>query len=295
MFFIILNIISYKIGVFGAFLSLFFSKMHKKARQGKNIYITTLKRSKKMSDNKKSFIEKLKNSKVNRAAVVSTAMLLTAILVIVGVTVASNRSKKDDIKDPGITDRVPSTDTQPADVPEDTRPTEKPEDTAPPSSNVSKPAGDALPSLVLPVKGAVLKKHDATLQVYSTTMGDYRVHLGVDIVTTDNAPVYAAADGKIEKIWEDVKMGYCMAVKHGGDCVTIYKNLGETLPEGIAEGVSVRSGQLIATVGNSAMIEVAEDPHLHFEMTVAGLSVDPLEYYDETALEALGIDSSYEH
>ena len=58
--------------------------------------------------------------------------------------------------------------------------------------------------------------------------------------------------------------------------------------------MSVRSGQLVATVGNSAMVEIAEEPHLHFEMTVGGLSVDPLEYYDDKALEALKLDSSYE-
>lgn len=248
-----------------------------------------------MSDNKNSFMEKLKNSKVNRAAVVSVAMLLTAILVIVGVTVASNRSKKSKLPDPPSTDTVPSTDTQPVEKPKDTEPvTEKPKDTTPPETNVSKPTADVLPSFVLPTKGAILKEHDAALQVYSVTMGDYRVHLGVDIVTEENAPVYAAADGKIEKIWEDVKMGYCIAVNHSGDCVTVYKNLGATLPEGITEGVSVRSGQLIATVGNSAMVEIAEEPHLHFEMTVGGLSVDPLEYYDEKALEALMLDSSYE-
>ena len=249
-----------------------------------------------MSDNKKSFMEKLKNSKVNRAAVVSAAMLLTAVLVIVGVAVASNRSKRNELPtDPPSTDSTPSTDTQPTEKPESTEPvTEKPVETTPPKTDVSKPTADVLPSFVLPTKGAILKEHDAALQVYSVTMGDYRVHLGVDIVTEENAPVYAAADGKIEKIWEDVKMGYCMAVDHSGECVTVYKNLGATLPEGIAEGVSVRSGQLIATVGNSAMVEIAEEPHLHFEMTVGGLSVDPLEYYDEKALEALMLDSSYE-
>ena len=88
-------------------------------------------------------------------------------------------------------------------------------------------------------------------------------------------------------------MGYCIAIKHSGDCYTIYKNLSETLPEGIGEGVSVRSGQLIGTVGESAMVEVAEEPHLHLEMTVADLSVDPLEYFDENALKALNIDASH--
>ncbi len=246
-----------------------------------------------MSENKKTFASKLKNSKINRATLVTAVLLLVSVLVIVGVTFASNRTKQNDNKDPAGTDSTPATDTRQPEDTKDTKPTDKPEDTKKPADSVAKPVEDVLPSFVLPVKGAILKEHDASLQVYSNTMNDYRVHLGVDVVTEENAPVYAAADGKIGKIWEDVKMGYCMAIEHSGDCVTVYKNLGETLPEGIAEGASVRAGQLIATVGNSAMIEIAEEPHLHFEMTVGGLSVDPLEYYDEKSLEALGIDASY--
>ena len=84
-----------------------------------------------------------------------------------------------------------------------------------------------------------------------------------------------------------------MAIEHSGDCYTIYKNLSETVPEGIAEGISVRAGQLIGSVGESAMVEIAEEPHLHFEMTVADLSVDPLEYFDEESLETLKIDASH--
>ena len=131
---------------------------------------------------------------------------------------------------------------------------------------------------VLPVNGVVTKKHDPDLQVFSETMQDYRVHLGIDIETRENAPVYAAADGKVSKIWEDPLMGRCIAIEHAGNYVTIYKNLNTELPEGIAEGASVRSGQLIATVGESAMVEVAEAPHLHFEMTHEDLMVDPLYY-----------------
>lgn len=88
-------------------------------------------------------------------------------------------------------------------------------------------------------------------------------------------------------------MGYCIAVQHSGDCLTVYKNLSEELPGGIAEGASVRSGQLIASVGESAMIEIAEEPHLHFEMTIEELAVDPLEYFNENALASLSIDASW--
>lgn len=245
-------------------------------------------------NNKPSLAERLKNFKLNRPAVISASLLAVAVTVISVVAIASNRAKKN------------------VDVTDDTRKpdTEQTEPTLPPVDNgikdqedkkePSKPTGtgstqveDKLPSFSLPVSGALSSKHSADCQVFSNTMNDYRVHLGVDIITDGSAPVYAAADGKIDKIWEDVRMGYCIAVKHSGDCYTIYKNLSETLPDGIAEGVSVRSGQLIASVGESAMVEVAEEPHLHFEMTVAGLGVDPLEYFDEKSLEALNIDASH--
>ena len=241
--------------------------------------------------NKPSFVKKWKDGKINRAAVVTTVILIVAVAVIIAVTVATNRSGDVDLpkNDP------PATDTKPADPPADTETPDEsnpPEDTqkpTPPTTNVE----DKLPSFILPVSGALSKKHDPKLQVYSQTMEDYRVHVGLDIVTEANAPVYASADGKISRVWKDTRMGYCIAVEHSGDSYTIYKNLSETLPEGIKEGASVRSGQLLATVGDSAMVEIGEEPHLHFEMTVGDLLVDPLEYFDDKALESLKIDASF--
>ncbi len=237
--------------------------------------------------------EKFKNLKVNRSAVIAGCVLAAAVVIISAVAIASNRAKKDNIPDDT---RAPITEKEEITTPDTQKPpepqTEKP--TVTPDPEPSTPVEDKLPSFVLPVSGVLFKKHDPTLQVSSNTMNDYRVHIGVDIVTNEAAPVYAAADGKIDKIWEDVRMGYCIAVKHSGDCYTIYKNLAETLPDGIAEGVSVRSGQLIASVGESAMVEIADEPHLHFEMTVADLGVDPLEYFDDKALASLGIDASHE-
>ena len=259
----------------------------------KILTVITQKESIEMSEKyqKTSFREKLKNMKVNRAAVITAVVLLAALTVIISVTVATNRAKKkgdDTPKDTVKTTQSTTEKKEPAETPSQTEPPKKPANTT-----GSAQVEDKLPSFILPVNGVLSKKHDATLQVYSGTMKDYRVHLGVDIVTEENAPVYAAADGKISKIWEDTLLGYCIAVKHSGDCYTIYKNLSETVPEGISEGASVRAGQLIGSVGDSAMIEVAEEPHLHFEMTVSDLAVDPLEYFDEKALESLSIDASH--
>lgn len=245
-------------------------------------------------DKKQSLADRLKDLKLNRPAVISASLLLSAVVIISAVAIASNRSKKD-VTDIPDTSRPDTEQTERVDPPVDNevKDTEKNEPTVKPSDTGSTQVEDKLPSFVLPVSGALSSEHDAECQVFSNTMNDYRVHLGVDIVTEASAPVYAAADGKVDKIWEDTLMGYCIAIKHSGDCYTIYKNLAETLPDGIAEGVSVRSGQLIASVGESAMVEIADEPHLHFEMTVAGLGVDPLEYFDEKALGTLAIDASH--
>ena len=42
------------------------------------------------------------------------------------------------------------------------------------------------------------------------------------------------------------------------------------------------------------MVEIAEEPHLHFEVSIAGKSVDPVEYLDESALVSLTREINYE-
>jgi len=216
------------------------------------------------------------NFRENRAVWVTAITLLVALAVIAAVAAVANRSKQteDTSKPPESTVTT---------APE----TDPPE---PPTSDVS----GTLPTFSMPVSGGALaKSHDAEKQVFSNTMNDYRVHLGVDIEAAVNAPVYAAADGKVAEVWEDPLMGRCIAVTHGGDAVSIYKNLALEVAEGIEAGSEVKSGQLLAYVGESAMTELADEPHLHFELTVAGLQVDPLDYFDEEAVATLS-ESVYE-
>ncbi len=249
-----------------------------------------------MSDKFKNskFYQTMKNPKVSRAIYISLVVLLVAVALVIGITAAANRKKPEEPspKPPQSTsghgdNHVPN---GPVDGTTATTPEESTTDT--PVSDA--PVVSVLPSFSLPVSGKLTKGHDAKVQVFSTTMNDYRVHLGVDIATAADSPVYAAADGTVGKIWKDPLMGYSVAIKHSGNAVSIYKNLAETLAEGIAEGAAVKAGQKLGTVGESAMIEVAEEPHLHLEMTVAGLQVDPLEYFSASDLKKLEADKGYE-
>ena len=221
----------------------------------------------------------LKNLKENRALYITAISVLLTLLLIVAAVVATNRSKQ---TAPEVTTPKPATTT--------TTKVNTPTPDDDPTSDV----GSKLPTFSLPVNGKLSAVHDSELQVFSPTMQDYRVHLGVDILANDGDPVYAVADGTVMQIWEDVRMGQCIAIKHAGDSVSIYKNVSAELPAGIIEGATVRVGQQIATVGSSAMVEIAEEPHLHFEMTVGGLAVDPLEYFSSKDVSALMKDTAYE-
>lgn len=248
------------------------------------------------NSNDKDFKSKMKQFFSNRAVVVTIVTLLLALTVLIAVTVAASRSRRPAGSEDGTEAGTSAGTTQDAFADgEATQPVYNGNDTLP-VGGAETTAPQSL-SLSLPVQGTLTKGHDATLQVYSSTMGDYRVHLGLDIATAENAPVYAAADGTVEKIWEDAMMGYCVALSHGDDTLSVYKNLSTTLADGITVGQTVKAGQQIGCVGDTATLEMAEEPHLHFEMTVGGLQVDPLDYFSEAdvaVLTARGNDNAYE-
>ena len=242
-----------------------------------------------MANKDMEFFRKMKRIMENRAVIVTVVTVLVATGVIIAATVAANRAKQPTV-DPGAVTTAPSTNPTPSGKDEATLPTYNEGETKPVGADPDEPEA----MLALPVEGKLFKDHDATIQVYSNTMGDYRVHLGLDIATAPEAPVLAAADGKVEKVWEDAMMGTCVAVAHTDDAVTFYKNLAKDLAEGIQVGATVKKGQTLGYVGDTAVVEMADEPHLHFEMTVKGLSVDPMDYFSKENVDALSKDTAFE-
>ena len=153
-----------------------------------------------------------------------------------------------------------------------------PEVTESETERETEPPAPAKPTFISPVSGIVIKGFSDTVPVFSETMNDYRVHTGIDVSGEEGEAVLAAADGTIGAIWDDPLMGTCMTVLHDAGFVSTYKGLNEIIPEGIAQGTSVKAGQPIGAIGDTALVEVAEEPHVHFELTENGVPVDPLSY-----------------
>lgn len=216
------------------------------------------------------------------AALILVLTVLAALVIVTGI--ASRRaSKNEDIE---TTAKVTSgtTGRETTRAPQSTRPapdsgreteTKRPETTVP-AADVDAPS--ELPRFTAPADGVVSKAHSETTLVYSMTMDDYRTHTGVDIALTEGAEVRAAAAGVIDKIWEDPMWGYCVSIVHEGDAVTVYKNLSPESDVRLKAGDEVAAGEAIGSVGESALCEIADEPHLHFELTVGGKAVDPEDY-----------------
>lgn len=138
---------------------------------------------------------------------------------------------------------------------------------------------DTLPEFLLPISGEIGVDFSDSIPVFSQTMNDYRTHTGVDIMASLGTEVVAVADGVVTRVWDDPFMGTCVSIEHSGNAVSVYKNLDPEVKDGIIIGASVKGGDVIGAVGESAMNELAEEPHLHYELTINDKPVDPKEHH----------------
>ena len=201
-----------------------------------------------------------------------------AILVICAVVVAvvSIASRKDETPPPVISQEQPKSENKEPVEDDGAKEPEKPE--------------EKVPTFVSPVVGTVYKGHSLTETVFSETLGEWRTHKGVDIATEENCAVYAAESGVVSAIYDDPFHGRTVELTHSMNFKTIYSNLAKEDAAFVSVGDKVSSGDRIGTVGYTAIFEIADEPHLHFEMKANDELVDPLEYINEDSKKAsLGI------
>ena len=127
-----------------------------------------------------------------------------------------------------------------------------------------------------PVSGDVSKLFSGDVPVYNPTMGDWRVHAGVDILAPVGTEVKAVAQGVVKRVYRDEFKGLCVEIEHADGLTSIYCGLED---EVIAEGDEVLMGTKIGTVGTTAAFELSDGPHLHLEIRDGEVALDPLEYF----------------
>ena len=124
-----------------------------------------------------------------------------------------------------------------------------------------------------PVEGEIIKAYAKDNLVYSETLQEWTTHLGIDIKADKTTVVKAAEAGSIKTIKNDPRYGLTIIIEHDDGYQTVYANLLSS--EFVIEGEKIDKGQSIGTVGNTATFEIADEPHLHFEILKDGVQIDP--------------------
>jgi lipoprotein NlpD len=97
-------------------------------------------------------------------------------------------------------------------------------------------------------------------------------HDGIDLAAPKGTPIQTARAGTVLYAGEQRGYGLIAIIEHDNGLVTLYAHNNDLR---VKPGQKVRSGQVIATVGESGR---TSGPHLHFEVRKDGVAVDPLDH-----------------
>ncbi|WP_168198358.1 M23 family metallopeptidase [Crassaminicella thermophila] len=128
----------------------------------------------------------------------------------------------------------------------------------------------------VPVVGKRGMDYAVDTLTYSKTLDQYTTHYGIDIIAKENTPVVAALGGEVIEVTRDSKLGITISLLHDEGMITKYANL--STDSMVKVGDRVEKGQIISGVGKTALFEILEEPHLHFEVLVDGKNVNPNNY-----------------
>ncbi|WP_408103982.1 M23 family metallopeptidase [Tolypothrix campylonemoides] len=101
-----------------------------------------------------------------------------------------------------------------------------------------------------------------------------RMHKGIDIANGVGTPIYAAAEGVVERAgWNNGGYGYLVDIRHSDGSLTRYGHNSRIL---VQPGQTIQQGQQISAMGSTGF---STGPHLHFEVHPSGKgAVNPIAF-----------------
>jgi murein DD-endopeptidase MepM/ murein hydrolase activator NlpD len=114
--------------------------------------------------------------------------------------------------------------------------------------------------------------------------GEGAFHSGIDIDAPYGTPIRAAADGDVAQAGMEAGYGREIVLNHGHDLKTIYGHLSAIA---VIPGQHVTRGTIIGYVGQSGR---ATGPHLHYEVRIHNVPVNPHKYLRMTYVQEAQLD-----
>lgn len=134
----------------------------------------------------------------------------------------------------------------------------------------------AVVAMAQPTVGNLLMDYAESTLVYSKTLDQWTTHYGIDIKANEGTAVKVVLDGTIKSVERDTDYGILITVDHGNGLETRYGCLSTDAM--VKVGQEVKKGDAISGIGKGAGLELADGPHLHFEVIKDGKNVNPKNY-----------------
>ena len=117
---------------------------------------------------------------------------------------------------------------------------------------------------------------DRRTYLYSDGTEARSIHNGIDFAAPKGTAVYSSAGGKVIFAGEWLITGNTVIVEYLPGVFGLYFHLNEIL---VSQGDYVGKGEKLGTIGNSGL---ATGPHLHWEIWINGVPVNPLTWTQQT-------------
>lgn len=125
-------------------------------------------------------------------------------------------------------------------------------------------------TLLLPVEGQLTSHYGFRDNPFESNQEEDEFHLGIDIAAPYGTPVMSALDGQVCLVARGDSRGNYVVIRHRGGLKTLYQHMSYSF---VRVGETVTQGQSIGEVGDTGNVTGA---HLHLELIVDGLRVEPL-------------------
>lgn len=122
---------------------------------------------------------------------------------------------------------------------------------------------------IWPIEGFITSRFGSRSDPFS---GRNELHKGLDISARTGTPVYAPAKGVVSFSGIENGYGNAILVQHGSGITTRYAHLSRRV---VNEGQAVQRGDILGYVGTTGR---STGPHLHYEVLLNGVNVNPLRY-----------------
>lgn len=136
-------------------------------------------------------------------------------------------------------------------------------------------------TFTVPVSGAtVIQDYTAASVAYNPTLNIYTGHLAIDFAADEGTDVCVVYDGVVESVTTSYLTGTTVTIKHENGLKTLYNSI--EADETLAQGKTVKQGDVIGKVSTNNKQEYKSGPHLHFEVYENDKKIDPGKYLSIT-------------